>query len=386
MQSRDLSKGIVLLCFIPCFFAWCAIVQAPPKTLDPALADRASEATTKALAYLVASQAADGGWEVSGKSHPAISALVIRALAEDSKYGPNHPSVRRGLEYVLKFSQPDGGIYREDDGHKNYHTSVALMMLASLKDPAHRKAIAAAQDFLKKLQWDEGEGYESNSPWYGGQGYGRNKRPDLSNTQMMIEALHDSGLPADDPAYKKALVFIQRCQMLGTTNDQPFATGADDGGFIYTPANGGESMAGTETSGNRPRLRSYGSMTYAAFKSMLYAKLDRDDPRVKAAIDWIRRNYTLEHNPNMPGAQSKEGLYYYYYVFARAMQAWGEEAIKDAGGVPHSWRNELANKLLSLQRPDGSWFNDADRWYESNPYLVTAYAVLAMQTITNRPL
>ncbi len=386
MRSRDLSKGILLLHLFTWLVALSATVQAQPTTLDPALAARVSEATTKALAYLAASQEADGGWKVAEKSHPAISALVIRALAEDSKYGPNHPSVRRGLDYVLKFAQPDGGIYREDDGHKNYHTSVALMMLASLQDPAHRKAIANAQEFLKKLQWDEGEGHEPNSPWYGGQGYGRNKRPDLSNTQMMIEALHDSGLPTDDPAYKKALVFIQRCQMLGTTNDQPFATGADDGGFIYTPANGGESMAGTETSGNRPRLRSYGSMTYAAFKSMLYAKLDRDDPRVKAAIDWIRRNYTLEHNPNMPGAQSKEGLYYYYYVFARAMKAWGEEAITDARGVPHPWRNELADKLLSLQRPDGSWYNDADRWFESNPYLVTAYAVLTLQTIMNQPL
>ncbi len=363
----------------------CAIFHAPPKTLDPALAARVSEATTKALVYLSASQEADGGWQIAGKSHPAISALVIRALAEDSQYGPNHPSVRRGLEYVLKFAQPDGGIYREDDGHKNYHTSVALMMLASLKDPAHRKAIADAQEFLKKLQWDEGEGHESNSAWYGGQGYGRNKRPDLSNTQMMIEALHDSGLATDDPAYKKALVFIQRCQLLGTTNDQTFATGANDGGFIYTPANGGESMAGTETSGNRPRLRSYGSMTYAGFKSMLYAKLDRDDPRVKGATDWIRRNYTLEHNPNMPGAQSKEGLFYYYYVFGKAMNAWGEETISDAAGL-HFWRNDLANKLLSLQRPDGSWYNDADRWMESNPYLVTAYAVLTLQSIMNQSL
>lgn len=363
-----------------------ALTQTPSNAIDPALAVRATDATGKALAYLAASQAADGGWEVSGKSHPAISAMVIRALADDPRYGPNHPSVRRGLEYVLKFAQPDGGIYREEDGHKNYHTSVALLMLASLKDPAHRKAVVDAQNFLKKLQWDEDEGHEPDSPWYGGTGYGRNKRPDLSNTQLMIEALHESGLAPDDPAYKKALVFIERCQMLGTSNDQPFAAGAEDGGFIYTPANGGESMAGTETTGPRPRLRSYGSMTYAAFKSMLYARVDRDDPRVKAAVNWIRRNYTLEHNPNMPGEVSKQGLYYYYYVFGKAMTAWGEETIQDARGTPHPWRNELASKLISQQRPNGSWYNDADRWMESNPYLVTAYSVLTLQTIMNQPL
>jgi squalene-hopene/tetraprenyl-beta-curcumene cyclase len=177
------------------------------------------------------------------------------------------------------------------------------------------------------------------------------------------------------------MVFIERCQLLGTTNDQPFAAGSVDGGFVYTPANGGESMAGTDADGDRPKLRSYGSMTYAAFKSMLYAKLDRDDPRVKAAMDWIRKNYTLDHNPNMPGEQSKQGLYYYYYVFARAMKAWGENSITDSAGMDHAWRTELTEKLLSLQRPDGSWYNDADRWFESNPYLVTSYAVLALQDV-----
>lgn len=126
-------------------------------------------------------------------------------------------------------------------------------------------------------------------------------------------------------------------------------------------------------------------MTYAGFKSMLYAKLDRDDPRVQRAIQWIRRHYTLDHNPNMPPAQSKEGLYYYYHVFARAILAWGEKTIVDANGVPHYWRTELCEKLLSLQRDDGSWVNEEDRWYEGNPDLVTAYAVLSLQTALLTP-
>jgi squalene-hopene/tetraprenyl-beta-curcumene cyclase len=40
---------------------------------------------------------------------------------------------------------------------------------------------------------------------------------------------------------------------------------------------------------------------------------------------------------------------------------------------------------LSLQRENGSWLNEADRWYEGNPHLVTAYAVLALQTATREP-
>lgn len=348
--------------------------------LDLALRTRVHKAIGKSLAFMEANQRADGAWEAFDRPNPAITALVVKCFVQDDRYGSKHRASRRGLDFVLRFVQPDGGIYVPDDGLRNYHTSVALLALASTRDQSYAKFVRGAQRFLRKLQWDGGEGYETSSPWYGGQGYGRHKRPDLSNTQLMLEALEQSGLPHDDPVYKKALVFVSRCQNLGATNDQPFAKGSTDGGFVYTPVNGGESKGGTVVVDGKPRLRSYGSMTYAGFKSLLYARLDRDDPRIQQAVSWIRRHYTLDHNPNMPKAQSKEGLYYYYHIFSRAMHAWGEDSILDHHGVPHSWRRELCEKLLSLQREDGSWINEADRWYEGNPHLVSAYAVLALQT------
>jgi len=342
-------------------------------------------ALQRGVGYLTAAQSPEGAWMAFDKPHPAVTALAVAALAENPTIGRAHSSVRRGLDFVLKFVQPDGGIYAPDEGMQNYHTSVALMALAAVNDPQHAKTLKNAQEFLKKLQWDEGESHEANSPWYGGAGYGKSKRPDLSNTQLMLEALRQSGLPADDPTYQKALVFISRSQMLDSANDQPLADGAADGGFIYTPANDGESKAGTEVIGDKPRLRSYGSMTYAGFKSLLYAQVDRDDARVKAALEWIRRHYSLEQNPNMPAEQAKEGLYYYYHVFAKAMQAWGQDTITDAQGVPHSWRSDLRMTLIKQQNPDGSWVNTADRWYEGNPHLVTAYALLALQATMTPP-
>ena len=120
-------------------------------------------------------------------------------------------------------------------------------------------------------------------------------------------------------------------------------------------------------------------MTYAGFKSMLYADVDREDARVVAALDWIREHYTLDSNPNMPNRQSHQGLFYFYHVFAKALRAWGEPTLVDADGEAHDWRAELCDKLIGLQDADGSWVNDADRWYEGNPALVTSYALLAMQ-------
>ena len=344
---------------------------------DRKMAAEARRLCERGAKYLLAAQEADGGW--ASETGPGVSALVLKALIQEPSIGSKHPVVRRGVVFVLKSQRDDGGLYSAEGLLKNYESSVALSMLAVLKDPAYEKQVAALQKFLKDNQWDEGDGKSLDDPWYGGAGYGHGKRPDLSNTQMMLEALRDSGLSKDDPAYKKALVFIQRCQMLGETNDQPLAKGSTQGGFIYSPANAGESKAGTLEVDGRTELRCYGSITYAGFKSMLYAGLSRDDARVRAALEWIRQHWTLEHNPNMPETQSKEGLFYYYHVFGRALDAWGEPVIREQSGREHMWRHELVERMAKIQREDGSWVNDADRFMEGLPALTTAYSMLALQ-------
>ncbi len=382
---RPISALLVLAAALPVSAQPAAtqpqVSQEPPHVSSPDGASLRAEArrlAARGAEYLLSAQEKDGGW--GADKGPGITALALKALIQEPSVGLKHAAVRRGVELILKSQREDGGIYSAEGLLKNYESSVVLSMLAALKDPAYAKQTAALQKFLKDNQWDEGEGKSPDDAWYGGAGYGHGKRPDLSNTQMMLEALRDSGLPKDDPVYKKALVFIQRCQMLGETNDQPFAKGATQGGFIYSPVNGGESKA-TETVDveGRAELRCYGTMTYAGFKSMLYCGLPRDDARVKAALDWIRRYWTLEYNPNMPEKQSREGLFYYYHVFARALDALGEPVIEDRAGRPHAWRQELVERLHKLQRDDGSWVNEADRWMEGAPALTTAYAMLALE-------
>src|SRR4029077_6969064 len=97
------------------------------------------------------------------------------------------------------------------------------------------KAIASAMKYVKTLQY--GEGGDSKDPKFGGAGYDGKSRPDLSNTQILLDALAAAGLPKDDPAFKRAVAFVSRSQNLpGEFNDLPFAkksTDADKGGFVY---------------------------------------------------------------------------------------------------------------------------------------------------------
>lgn len=351
--------------------------------LPPDAAAEARRSIDRGLEYLASRQAPDGGWTAA--YGPAVTAIAARAFCQDSRYGPRHKIVERAVESILRFEQDNGGIYDRKQNLENYQTSVVLMLLPCLPEGPQKTRIARAQAFLSGLQYDAKESVDDKNPWYGGAGYNSRKRPDLSNTQMMLEALHASGLPASDPVYQRALKFVSRCQMNGATNDLAFARGATDGGFIYSPNEKGESKASENLQEGQSPLRSYGSMTYAGFKSMLFAGVSRDDPRVQAALKWIRSNYTLEQNPGMPPKHAQQGLYYYYHVFARALQAWGEPIITDARGTPHNWRLDLSRKLVSLQRPDGSWVNEADRWLEGDANYITALTVLSLQAAVEKP-
>jgi squalene-hopene/tetraprenyl-beta-curcumene cyclase len=239
-------------------------------------------------------------------------------------------------------------------------------------DGRHQQMLERADAFLKGLQWDQGEGLESGDTAFGGAGYGSHKRPDLSNTSYLIDALRALGNEAEDEAVQRALIFVSRCQNLDTPhNDTEFADKVQDGGFYYTIAAGGTSQAGTHPDGG---LRSYGSMTYAGLKSMIYAGVDSSDPRVKAALEWIGKHYDLDSNPGMGDA----GLYYYYHTFAKALDAVGTDVFVDGQGRSHRWRDELNAELAQRQQADGSWVNENQRWLEANPDLVTGYALLGL--------
>jgi squalene-hopene/tetraprenyl-beta-curcumene cyclase len=346
-----------------------ALAQQRPQT----------EGEKKAIAYLLTQQDKDGAWVP--QVGPAITAMVVKGLVQAGT-PMSDPAMKKALAFIESNKQKDGGYYK--DSNPNYNSAIVLSTLAALPGDAYKPQIAGLQTFLKALQLDEtkkdaaGTAITKANSWYGGSGYGEG-RPDLSNTAYFIEALHDSGLKGNDPAIQKALVFVSRTQMFGETNDQPFAKGATDGGFIYTPVDGGESKFGDiDKLEGGSTLRSYGSMTYSGFKSLLYAGVTEDDPRVKAAIKWISGNWTLEYNPG--SGASADGQFYYLHAFGKAMKAYNHDEITDAKGVKHNWRTELTDFLKAQQKPDGSFVNaKSERWFEGNPVLATSYAVLALQ-------
>jgi squalene-hopene/tetraprenyl-beta-curcumene cyclase len=353
-------RGIVALV---CLLAFGCGVHAADANMDPQLKSKAKRATDNGLRFLREQQAEDGSWSAS----VGITALALRAFLQSHRGYTEEDGafITRPISFILSNAKEDGSI-TESINNRNYNTAVAITALQATANPKYEPVIEKGQKFIKGLQLDEANGYLPEHKFYGGIGYGGDERPDLSNSYMAVEALQATSFDPDDPVWDKALIFISRSQNNSETNDLDWAK--NDGGFAYMP---GYSPHGDAVS--------YGSMTHAGLISLLFAGVDRNDPRVQAAYEWIMANYTLDENP---GAKHNQGLFYYYNAFAKSMAAYGEAEVTDSNGVKHNWRDDLTRKLLALQSDDGSWVNtDSPRWWEGNKQLVTAWSVIALDLV-----
>ena len=328
-------------------------------------------AITNGAAFLVKCQAEDGHW--SDPQMPALTALPLWALSgacggvKAARSIVSEQALRKAADYVLATQRPDGGFYvpkpgRGGSGLGNYNTSVCLSALFD-------SGLAPAAALLKAREYIASSQLTGDDTMAGGFGYdkiSRRRYADLSNTSYALSAMAKTasleelrtGGKRVDIDWDKALSFVENLME---------KEGPEAGGAAY---NERTPQAGTSTNAQgKVHLRAYGSMTYAAVLSMCSAKLDRGDPRVRQSLEYLSKNWTVDENPGM----GRQGLYYFYDIMARALSAAQVDVV---GG--HEWRKELGAKIVSLQKPDGSWSNDNNRFWEADPVLCTSFAMIVL--------
>ena len=333
----------------------------------------------KGIAWLKAHQNADGSW--STPNYPALTALGLWALVNNG-HSETDEMCQRAAAFIAGFAQLDGGIYkpategRGSGGLSTYNTAICMTALHAYNRITYGPIILKARTFVanSQLQGDSaaagGFGYEGVSAVTQSR-----DRADLSNTGWALAAMRltqdvedlrpKSGQKADVD-WAAALAFVEKLQN----------TDADDavnkGGFGYEAggARGGAVVADSGT----VSLRSFGSMTYAGLESMIYAQVGRDDPRVRSAAAWAARHWTVEENPGM----GTKGLYYYYTIMAKALVLMGGDTLTGTTGEAIPWKHDLAAKLVREQKADGSWASSDNTFWEADPALVTAYALLTL--------
>lgn len=333
--------------------------------------------------FLLSQQNEAGYW--GDPKLPAITGFALRSLLLDPAYDPKQPTpaaIQKGLDWLVAQQKSDGGIYGKGMG--TYSTSASIMALWVAGPQKYKEELIKARNFLINQQTDWGVKGADDTEFDGGIGYGGTyAHSDLSNTHRALEALYQTRTLATDSGDKKAmeldweaaLAFVSRCQNLQETNKGEKV--GNDGSFVYYPGNSKAGEAVDSETG-RVALRGYGSMSYSGLLSLVYADLDASDPRVKAVIEWLSANYTLEENPGLGG----QGLYYYYHAMAKSLVAANLPTLDGKDGLKIDWRSDLAVAIINNQREDGSWINTkASRWMEDDATLVTAYAVMTLEQI-----
>jgi squalene-hopene/tetraprenyl-beta-curcumene cyclase len=354
----------------------------PAGTIGVSLRNEVNAAIDRSLDWLAAQQKDNGSW--SNEQFPALTALPLRAFVRSG-----HPRAKqitsKGVDFILSCVRDDGGIYidvvgRKGGGLSNYNTAICMATLHETGRPELVAVVQKAREFVAQSQhlgddiYRGGFGYDAHT----GRAY-----TDLLNTYHAVQAmrltqgvedLRPAGEARVDINWDEATAYIAKMQ------NEPEDGPSQEGGFFYKP---GESKAGTTTNlAGEIVFRSYGSITYVGLLSLIFARVEPDDPRILSALDWSARHWSLEENPGM-GA---EGLYFFYNVLTKSLSAAGRDLIARPDKTQINWREDLADRLISLQKVDpktghGYWANETGRFWESDPVLVTAYAVLALQML-----
>ncbi len=381
--ARNRKRGPTLL--LPGAVALLLTPAQIPAEIQPATTDilisrpavpeslrrEAHAAVDRSCKWLARMQNEAGHW--SNPEFPALTALPVWGLCLAGRQDTE--PVHAGTRYILSCVREDGSIWQEPGerrkggGLSNYNTALCMVALHIADPDKFSPHVLNARKYLAQTQ------HRKPDKFRGGMGYdagtGRTYA-DLSNSYMSYEAMKLSGdlrkvedeNRSADLDWNAARAFVESLQN-------------DDGGFIYKP---GHSMAGADTNETGEiTFRSYGSMTYAGLLSLIYADVGKSDPRVQSALDWTVKHWTLEKNPGM----GQEGIYYFYNVLTKALAVCGRETLTQPDGTKISWRSELIRKLLNLQKIDpsdgsGYWVNQASRWMEADPVLVTSYAQIAL--------
>jgi len=380
-----------------------AVLGSPDQEAD--LRKKLEKAYVCAADWVVSQQGSDGAWKHGppGKETPsaAYTSLIVSALARAPKEfrAQYQSAIDKGAALLVSKRNEDGSFGEGPTGAflKTYTTAIAILALSSVDREKYADAVRGGQAYLKQHQLKEGL-------QRGGSGYGddefskegiKKTIANLSTTGFTAEALEASGLPKDDPFWSRVVEFVRRCQNNSETNtDKEFVEQlkvvglsiGDDGGLYYAPiADPKIHKAGTVKLTDKETIASYGSMTYEGIKTYLYAGLQKDSPEVRAAIDWVRKNYSLEAHPGFPYDAAKRnhlrGLYYYYLVMARTLDAIGERPFKTFDGKERDWPVELAQQLLKTMKENKMWINENPAWWENDPLLVTSYVLHTLDLV-----
>lgn len=287
-------------------------------------------AIERGLQFLRTRQSNDGAWRSaihgSLRDGSALTPLVLNAL-------PNEKGLRwlRTLtDRVSQSAEPWTLLV-----YPLFTASLSAQVFAKAHDPARARFWAS---LIQRLQLSPKLGWPENDPRCHGWGdspcpprfdpsmsaLADMQNPNLSATAYALAGLAAAGMPARAD-------FVLRCQNA-------------DGGFFFALNDPIRNKAGDH--------QSYSTATCDGILSLRHAGVPSDDPRIHAALNWLRQNAS----PPPPSL-------FFYHAHARA-RCLPSPAVRES--------------LLTRQNADGPWQGSDPAALEDDPLIATTFAVLAL--------
>src|SRR5712691_307120 len=230
-----------------------------------------ASALLRACHYLWSRQAEDGGWHSRTygllRSGQSLTPFVLNALLQVSQHATG--AVDRAIAFLHRNTNSEGAVGKMDAllyDYPNYATALTVQAFRRARQP-----VGHLIDWLRTQQFTEAHGWKRDDPPYGAWGIGGEPRIapnpghlDLSMTRHVLQALAAAGVPASDPVFTRARVFVERCQN-------------PDGGFFFSTVVLDANKAGQDGT----QYRSYGTATADGILALLAMGTPADSDRVR---------------------------------------------------------------------------------------------------------
>ncbi len=345
-----------------------------------------------AASFLWKQQAESGGWHSQThrilKGGQALTPFILFTLLESDQIPASHAlQMERGLDFIRRHTSAEGVLGLADSmiiEYPNYATAYSLRLLLNYGSADDEPLIEVMRQYLIGQQFDNERGVERSHPAFGGWGFGERGLPDgavgyvdLSHTRRILQALSESD-EADPSTIQQVQVFLERLQKMNALDEVNADTiSGFDGGFYYSPvvflANKGGVLRGKAHEGP-PIFRSYATATCDGILALLASGVERNDPRLKNALNWLRAHQDLEYPEGMP-RDAPAGWHRVMQLYHLAVRA----EVYHLTGWPEGARAEMLKYLKRHRREDGAFINkEGSPNKEDDPLLATALVLSAL--------
>ena len=322
-------------------------LPAQPERSNPITAEQVARAIDKGIDFLVREQNPNGEWRRNGAHPGGVTALCTLALL-NAGVQVDEAVIVRALKRLDRVEIERSSVY-----------SVSLMtMVYCMATPENRDRIGRCVDYLVKAQ-HSGAG---NGDWSGGWSYGdMGRRPDASNSQFALLALHEAsllGFQVDQRVWQQARWYWDSIRFR-------------NGGYFYTDSNrvvtGSMTCAGISSliiiDENLPQRVPY------ANGQILCCTEDERLEDVEAASQWLATHFSVRSNPALGPSTFSRSNFYFLYGLERAARLSGQRFFGE-----HDWYREGADYLIRAQQ--GNRWRGTSSHGEDRPEIATAFALL----------